>query len=395
MKFHLSTSGSDWRVPLRIVLRLGVLVSVVTALWIAFALQVGLAEPEPFLGTLDQAAASQPHLLVMGDSTLFWRGPDEADTPSLEDTIAASYPELKANAVSEAALSLDLMEGSWRILRARGAAPRVAIVVVNLRSFSPTWFNRPDSYTEKVLHQLTWDSPYVRALYRPLMAFGALNKKSLKTDDYYRELHRLVAEAPSYFHLNPGNVKDASATALGERETYYLCYGLPFTEDHPLLIAMTNLVRALRKDGVKVLLYVTPVDVERGEHACGPAMTAIIRKNRETLVRVVATNFPDDPGLRLQDRADSAPSGDFLDHHGAPNEHLTFSGRERLWKSLKPTLDTLLAKSSESDGNSHLVQGFEASFEHGHDGAGDLDASKDDLGAGGHGDGQEHAGETP
>lgn len=344
MKFHSSTSSSEWRVPLRILLRLGVLVGVVTALWIAFALQVGLAKPEPFLDALDQAAASRPHLLVLGDSTLFWRGPDEADTPSLEDAIAASYPELKAIAVSEAALSLDLMEGSWHFLRARGTAPRVVVVVVNLRSFSPTWFNRPDSYTEKVLHQLTWDSPYIRALYRPLMAFEVLNKKSLNTDDYYRELHRLVAESPTSFHLNPGNTADPSATALGGLEHYYLCYGIPFREDHPLLVAMTNLVRALREDGVKVLLYVTPVDVERGAHAFGPAMTSVIRQNRETLARVVATNFPDDPGLCLLDRADSAPTGDFLDHEGAPNEHLTLAGRERLWKSLKPSLDALLAK---------------------------------------------------
>lgn len=52
----------------------------------------------------------------------------------------------------------------------------------------------------------------------------------------------------------------------------------------------------------------------------------------------------EDLGLRLLDRADGAPTEDFLDYGGAPNEHLTAVGRERLWADLKPVVDGLLAK---------------------------------------------------
>lgn len=343
MKFLSSTSSSEWRVPLRILVRMVALVGLVTGLWVAFALYAGLAEPEPFLGVLDKAVAQQPDLLLMGDSTLFWRGPGERDTLSLEDAITASYPDLQVCSISEAALTLDMMEASWRYLRARGTAPRVAVVVVNLRSFSPMWYERPDSYTEKVLHQLTWDSRFVRALYRPLVEFDVLNKKALKIDDYYRTLHSHLRGAPVDFGLGKDSSTDGADEKLTPRESYYLCYGLPISSDHPLLRAMVGLVDEMRADGVKVLLYLTPVDLERGASGFGPKLTADIERNRETVKRALATEMEADEELRLVDFAGSAPTVDFLDHGGAPNEHLTTVGRQRLMEVLKPEIDALLS----------------------------------------------------
>jgi hypothetical protein len=43
------------------------------------------------------------------------------------------------------------------------------------------------------------------------------------------------------------------------------------------------------------------------------------------------------------DFAGSAPTVDFLDHGGAPNEHLTTVGRQRLMEVLKPEIDALLS----------------------------------------------------
>ncbi len=344
MKFLSSTSSSEWAVPLRIGVRLAVLVGLVTGLWIAFALTMGLAEPEPFLGVLDGAAEARPDLLLMGDSTLFWRGPDEKDSLSLEDAVAAAYPALKVSSISEAALTLDMMEASWRYLRARGAAPRVAVVVVNLRSFSPTWYERPDSYTEKVLHQLTWDSRMVRALYRPLVEFDVLNKKALKIDEYYRMLRRHLHAAPAGFGLDGESASDATGQKLSARASYYLCYGLPIPEEHPLLRAMGGLVNELRADGVRVVLYITPVDRERGGAEFGEGIVSVIDGNREVVKRAIAAALAKDQGLGLLDRADTAPTEGFLDHGGAPNEHLTAAGRERLWADLKPVVDRLLAE---------------------------------------------------
>jgi hypothetical protein len=341
MKFLSSTSSSEWSVPLRVLVRMVVLVTIVVCLWVGFALYTGLAEPEPFLGVLDQAAAQQPELLLMGDSTLFWRGPDENDSPSLEDAIAATYPSLKVSSVSEAALTLDMMEASWRYLRARGTAPRLAVVVVNLRSFSPTWYERPDSYTEKLLHQLTWDSQFVRALYRPLVEFDVLNKKALNIDEYYRMLRRHIGEAPATYGLSAESAPGATVEKLGARESYYLCYGLPIDTGHPLLRAMRDLVQQMRADGVKVLLYITPVDLERGEADFGTGMVATIGRNRETIKQALVSNEAQE-GVNLVDLANLAPTEEFLDHGGAPNEHLTSTGRARLWKALKPQVGRLL-----------------------------------------------------
>ena len=342
MRFLSSTSSSEWSVPLRIVLRMAALVSIVTSLWVGFALYVGLAEPEPFLGVLDRAAAQQPELLLMGDSTLFWRGPDEKETPSLEETIAASYPELKVCSVSEAALSLDMMAASWRYLRARGTAPRVVIVVVNLRSFSPTWYERPDSYVEKVRHQLTWDSQFVRALYRPLVEFQVLNRKALKIDEYYRMLQRHVSDAPEAYGLSDDSAQRQAGEKFSGRASYYLCYGLPIDPDHPLLHALEDMVEALRADSVKVLLYITPMDAKRGESEFGAEMVAAIGRNRETIKVALANDVATVEGSVLVDLAGLAPTEDFLDHGGAPNEHLSSAGRQRLWEALKPEINGLL-----------------------------------------------------
>jgi hypothetical protein len=110
-----------------------------------------------------------------------------------------------------------------------------------------------------------------------------------------------------------------------------------------LLRAMVGLVDEMRADGVKVLLYLTPVDLERGASGFGPKLTADIERNRETVKRALATEIEADEELRLVDFAGSAPTVDFLDHGGAPNEHLTTVGRQRLMEVLKPEIDALLS----------------------------------------------------
>ncbi len=257
-----------------------------------------------------------------------------------------AFPDRNPVSISKAAANPEMYLGTWRYLRRYGAAPRTVVVQLNPRSLSSTLDYRPDSEFPRIQYEMYWDGMVSRALYRPLAIFQAIQTQPLNQGGYARLLRTELDEAPSALQLSADRRAEGEARWNGMtfREHFYLRYGAPISPKHPALLALTDLVEALRSEGVSALFYLTPVDVERGRKELGGDIDALLDYNRRMFHDVLAPFLTRDSGIQFFDASELLPSADFMHDYGPPNEHLYDSGLTRLFGELQPRIEALLAR---------------------------------------------------
>ena len=345
MKSPSFTSNSEWAVPLRIAARMALLLALAASAYVVVAKYAGLAHPHRYLVRLQDAAARDPDLVLFGDSVLFWANVAGEDKRPLEQRILEAFPDWRSVSISKAAANPELYLDTWRYLRKRGASPRAAVLLLNPRSFSPTLYYRPDSEFPRIQYELYWDSMVSRALYRPLVVLNAIDSQPMERAAYTQLLERELAGAPpAIAHLADGQEGEPRWAGMTFREHYYLRYGVPIPPAHPALRALAELLEEMRREGVAVFLFLTPVDAERGGLELGPGIEALLEHNRAVIRATVAPFLAPDGPIALYDASTLLPSSAFVHDHGPPNEHLYDSGLSVLFAELQPRIDAVLAR---------------------------------------------------
>jgi acetyl esterase/lipase len=215
-----------------------------------------------------------------------------------------------------------------------GGAPQTLVLPINLRSFSPAWDRRPAFQFEEEHRILTMGLPWARLLFRPLEVFGFF-RPSISQRDFL--------DTPVYDgDVRVGQVRDFETLAADEvlqedvenayREvaledaetaqavlTYHYMFNLD--PDHRKLDAMTAVAELAAERGVRVIFYITPVNVEQGERFLGRAFTERFTDNVQVVKsRLDAASLDNVTMLNL---AFDLPAYDLTDM-----EHLTETGKE-------------------------------------------------------------------
>ncbi len=73
MRFPSSISNSEWGVPLRITVRMAVLLALAAGAYVVIAKYAGLAHPHRYLVRLQHAAGQDPGLSSWGTAPCFWK----------------------------------------------------------------------------------------------------------------------------------------------------------------------------------------------------------------------------------------------------------------------------------------------------------------------------------
>ena len=115
----------------------------------------------------------------------------------------------------------------------------------------------------------------------------------------------------------------ASETPSSERnrELFVFHYGHQLNAAHPKLSALRDAVALAKSIAERVLLYVTPVNVDAAARYAGQALSEIMRLN----IDVLRSNVP----LSIIDWHDALPDTAFF-HGDIATEHLNETGRANL-----------------------------------------------------------------
>jgi len=269
-------------------------------------------------------------LLYLGDSTLILPAGEVTTGEILQELL----PNRRIGQTAHAAYGLDLFQSFVAYMGRRGAWPHTLVLPVNMRSFSPEWDMRPAYQFEKETRVLALGQPWARFFYRPFNVFG-LFQPSISQDQFLN--------APVYDgDVLVGRVKEFDSEAAVEalrgdigniyREvrledeekaqavlTYH--YMASLKPDHRKLDSMIKLSRLAAENGVKVILYISPVNEAQGERFLGRAFSERFAENIQVVQsRLEAASLEN---VTLVNLAFDLEAYDFVDM-----EHLTETGKE-------------------------------------------------------------------
>lgn len=286
-------------------------------------------------------AGDPPAVLMFGDSALRQHGVCDRERLGTDEYLARAA-QLAVYPVEHGAYSALMYREYARSIARAAVPPRLVLIPVNLRAWSPEWGDRP-------LYRFPLRTAYIRL--RDGVGFAPLPViAQLASDRDRAETRRWQdAEVASFAgerlgrngelareqlaaDLDCGAPPASGAAAAVLRRKFLWHYGSTARAAEAMSAALAETVGVLRAAGIDVLVYVTPVNVEEAAAYAGAALAAAIGERATAIgARVLAA------GGRFVDLHDLLPAGRFIDKHLAC-EHLDETGRRRLAERLAAEL---------------------------------------------------------
>jgi len=300
------------------------------------------------LAHLDRPSAFSPSLVAldrvrdddvvyMGDSVLTNRGSKDKDLRLLPEMLATRLAPARLTAIAHPAFQPRFFEGVTSYLLRTGVRPRLLLVPINLRAFSPLWTECLSYQFSKEMALLGMGPGPGAALMRFRLAFKELpapppdlGPELLWSRAGFRALRArypaLVAESP--LGRYPGKTDFV--------RMYYLTELGP---QHPYLRALARLAENAHRARVPVVFYVTPIDIESATEYLGPPFRAEVAAKVERFRATLSAT-----GADFVDLSTAVAPADFMwREEGAINEHLSERGRVQVSRTLARHLRPRLA----------------------------------------------------
>lgn len=273
---------------------------------------------------------SPPPLLVFGDSVFLRVAEVDRSPQSLGENLHCHCHEAVC-LISGSGYHSGVFEQFAAVLAKLSARPRIAVVPINLRSFSPTWDLNP-------LYQFRSEIE--------LLSSFELNSQNYVLSDIVAcpegEGGSVVLECDGhvsitlrdFLYLTNLHPELGSADWKSRLKTIFQYhYAYPLRPEHRKLQSLKRTIGLLRELGVAVYSYVTPINYEAGREYVGESFCGAVEENISILRREILSGeslLPDenrDLMLRLDNFVFQFERDVFFTPHNA-TEHLRSDGRE-------------------------------------------------------------------
>jgi dienelactone hydrolase len=303
---------------------------------------------------LEEYLSSQVDIIYLGDSTLSYPVGEVTTGELLQELL----PGYSIGEISHPAYNLDLYSYYVKNILRSSHPPRVVIIPINMRSFSPEWDMRPGYQFEEVKKTLTLGPVLSRMLSRPLEIFGlfepAISQDTFLNTDVYngdtlvgkvKDFEGLVddgavakLQGDTGFAYHDALPSAGDTEALQQALIYRYMYGLE--PDQRQLRAMLKIVELSDKDDVDVLFYITPINYQQGQRYLGDAFVKSLRDKTALVKSLLA----DSTGSTSLDLSFDLEAYAFVDM-----EHLREAGKEYLAGQLASALQSKRSVASSSN----------------------------------------------
>lgn len=202
--------------------------------------------------------------------------------------------------------------------------PKIVIIPLQLRSFSPEWDMRPVNQFEKTTFLLTDSTNLVSYFYKPLAIFRAIETNSVPYETF-------LQTPVNYGSVELGKVKDFEAVNKNKSPTpenikndFIYKYMQDLNTNHRKLESLKKLIELGKKHEIKIMFYISPIDYETGTKIIGSDFQKITESNSEIICSFI--NQFELPCLNTAFILNS----EYFDYPSYPNEHLNELGRKIL-----------------------------------------------------------------
>lgn len=271
----------------------------------------------------DAPRRSAPTILYLGDSVAERVARQDNDRRSLgELLVSALEPTAPACVVSHSAYNPSMHELLLGCVLRLRSQPRVLLLAVNLRAFSPQWADEPRFRFER--HRAAYRA-YIGGQRRPRIAGrddDPVDRTAFLAQSTHLPLSTLKSNA-EFDDLRRARPTEPSAVHERLRNLIIYHYGFEVRQDNAEVIALTRLLDNADKADIRVVAYLTPMNWQHARERVGAGIESVISHNVNTLEHVLRDN-----GAETYDFSRSLDSGHFF-HNDETTEHL--NSRGRLW----------------------------------------------------------------
>ncbi len=288
---------------------------------IFYIFQIGVP---PELLDMKKNLNSHTDVVYFGDSVSMFVAKSDTDKLTLPQHIQLEIPRFIITTIIHGAYDLNDYANYSKLISKSNLPPKIAVVSVNMRSFSPVWYKNPPYIFLKEYLFLTFDPFPVDAIYKPLYQLHVL--------DLLQKYNTIIFNnSPIYNGSNfvgrlYSFLKDDYGKSQEEKmkNKIMVNYMYKLSDEHELIKSMQLLVQRLNKKGIKVIFYITPIDYQNAEKYWGNDFKDILEKNIQVIKKVAEANSAD--YLDLSRSLDSSSFG--WKEELYINEHLNEKGRK-------------------------------------------------------------------
>ena len=221
-----------------------------------------------------------PDILFLGDSTVLKASNYDEDKRSTAEMLANDFKgKASVLELSHRAYHMDVFFHLLRTFEITRFKPRLVIIPINMRSFSPQWYLRPNWQFSSEIELLSsyCSGNRLRLYYR-----------KQKSNKHYKKLSvefplsniRTIGE----FEALRLNKPDSNVLQeIRKKELFIYFYLYPIFETHPRLIQLRETIRLSKILGCKILYYITPVNIEAADRSVGKKFDGHFSDNLNTV----------------------------------------------------------------------------------------------------------------
>ena len=273
--------------------------------------------PERIL--LDKYSREKRQIIYFGDSVIKYASPDDKDQSTIVEMLSKINPSITIGDVSNGGNYLKIDAELFEYILRSPNKPEAVILPINLHSFSPG-VKGPGYQFEKEIFYLKMPR-FVTYFYKPLAIFKAININTVAYSDY--------AQLPVYYGKEKIGVAGDfdnpfvySPDVESVRKLYVFTFMQNLDKNHEQFKLLNNIIDLAGETGIKLYIYLTPINFEEGARYVGPDFIKQTTTNAEVVCSVIK-----EKNLSCLNLAFSLNSGYFASPI-YPNEHLDEKGRK-------------------------------------------------------------------
>lgn len=276
-----------------------------------------------------QTLYDKPDVLYLGDSTLTAMASRDSVRKTTPQFLQDLLPAVRIGMIQGAAYHSGVYYAVCKLLVRRGYHNTTLIIPINPRSFPAAWDLQPGYQFDREIKFLEHDSLLLRVFCKAALIFKVFKTATI-TDEEFRRLPvyeggRVIGSAGE-FEAGKGRTSDER---IKNMMRYF--YMADITARHRKVAAFRELARLLKREHMKAVFYVTPVDYRRGGQYLGPVFPARLRHNIAVVRSVIEAE-----GYPVMDLSEALPPEQFMwkEDEVYPSEHLRDTGREFIARRL-------------------------------------------------------------
>jgi hypothetical protein len=325
-------------------MRLAALAILACIAWLVLSFTLQQSPRPELLNNIDQMIADQPQILYLGDSSLFTAAESDTDKRSIPKLLQEQLPDFTIGSLHEAAFNMDMFMRILRYIQQDDYRPRLLILPINLRTYSPLWQYRPEWQFVALKLDLEHDSTLFRSFYEPLAVFKALKMQPVSMSAFHEEVTKTLKD--SYRVLKreddiPPGFGPGGVPRLDDAQRFAVTYAYPLSRTHPQMMALEQIIDLAHDMDLALFFYITPIDVRTGEELHGAqfngAQFNVVLQQNLALIETVLSQ-KGETALDLHNLISDAKFGHV---HDAFLEHYPAKGRKTIAEAIAKHINSV------------------------------------------------------